>query len=176
MTLNTKYNKLIPLGLSLVLLISDQISKLIIVKTIPLNTVGWRVLGDFFRIIHVRNLGVAFSIGHGLPDIMRRILFILLPLVFVILLLIYYLKDKTISRFQGWAIAGIIGGGLGNLVDRIFRPAGVVDFLDFRFYGLFGMERFPTFNIADSSVVVCGILLIISFLIEERSRKEGEKE
>ena len=63
------------------------------------------------------------------------------------------------------SVCGIVGGGIGNLIDRFFRPEGVVDFIDVKFYGLFGMERWPTFNVADSAVVVCGILLIISFKI-----------
>ena len=66
----------------------------------------------------------------------------------------------------------LVGGGLGNYVDRIFRPAGVVDFLDFKFYGIFGLERWPTFNVADMTVVISGILLFISFLIP--TRKTGD--
>lgn len=62
----------------------------------------------------------------------------------------------------------ILGGGVGNIIDRIFRPLGVVDFIDVRFYGLFGLERWPTFNIADSAIVVGGILLIISLLTSIR--------
>ena len=62
-------------------------------------------------------------------------------------------------------ICGIVGGGMGNLIDRFFRPAGVVDFIDVRFFGILGMDRWPTFNIADMSVVVCGILLLLSFII-----------
>ena len=69
-------------------------------------------------------------------------------------------------------MAGIIGGGFGNLIDRIFRPAGVVDFIDVRFYGIFGLERWPTFNVADASVVVAGILLIVSFILEKDKENE----
>ena len=54
---------------------------------------------------------------------------------------------------------------MGNLIDRFFRPAGVVDFIDVRFFGILGMDRWPTFNIADMSVVVCGIMLLLSFII-----------
>ena len=77
-------------------------------------------------------------------------------------------------------VVGIIGGGIGNLIDRIFRAEGVVDFIDVKFYGLFGMERWPTFNVADSAVVVCGILLIVSFIAmtikDIKSKKEESKE
>ena len=49
----------------------------------------------------------------------------------------------------------------------MFRPDGVVDFLDFKFYGLFGLERWPTFNIADASLVVASIVLVILLFIQE---------
>ena len=174
MVTNQRFNKVWPLLFSAVVVLFDQLSKWFIVQNIPLNTVGWRFWGDFLRIIHVRNLGIVFSLGSRLPDVFRRLLFTLLPLAVLIVLLVYYLRDRNISRLQGWSIAGIVGGGLGNIIDRLFRPAGVVDFLDVKFYGLFGIERFPTFNVADSSVVVCGILLIIGFFLEERSRKHPQ--
>ena len=71
---------------------------------------------------------------------------------------------------------GIAGGGFGNLIDRFFRAEGVVDFIDVKFYGLFGMERWPTFNVADSAVVVCGILLIISFIVTSIKESKSSKE
>ena len=75
---------------------------------------------------------------------------------------------------------GIVGGGLGNLIDRFFRAEGVVDFIDVKFYGLFGLERWPTFNVADSAVVVCGLILVISFIVtsvkESKNNENAEKE
>ena len=82
-------------------------------------------------------------------------------------ILVYYLRTNDLSRFQRWLLAAVFGGGLANMVDRVFRPRGVVDFVDVKFYGLFGMERYPTFNVADSSVVVAGLLLLVSFLAAE---------
>ena len=66
---------------------------------------------------------------------------------------------------QCWCISGIIGGGIGNLIDRIFRSEGVVDFIDVKFFGIFGLDRWPTFNVADAAIVVCGIILITTFII-----------
>ena len=85
----------------------------------------------------------------------------------LVVILVYYLRTNDLSRFQRWLLAAVFGGGLANMVDRVFRPQGVVDFVDVKFYGLFGMERYPTFNVADSSVVVAGILLLVSFLAAE---------
>jgi signal peptidase II len=58
-------------------------------------------------------------------------------------------------------------------LTAFFRPEGVLDFLDVKFYGLFGLERWPTFNVADSAVVICGGLLILSVLsaMREESKK-----
>jgi signal peptidase II len=72
---------------------------------------------------------------------------------------------------QRWVLCGIVGGGIGNVIDRIFRPEGVVDFVSVKFYGLFGLERWPTFNVADSSVVVCAILLVVSTIVIDSRRK-----
>ena len=168
-----RFDRKWPVILLLGVILADQLTKLWIVKSIPLNTVGWQMWGGFFRIIHVRNLGIAFSMGNGLPDFFRSLLFIILPLAVLLLLFVFYLRERSMSTLQGWAVAGIIGGGLGNIIDRIFRPAGVVDFLDVKFYGLFGLERFPTFNVADASVVVCGILLILSHILEGRATRSS---
>jgi signal peptidase II len=102
-------------------------------------------------------------------------LFIILPLGVLGALLAYYLKTDEFSTFQRWAVCGIIGGGFGNLIDRIFRPNGVVDFVSVNFYGLFGLSRWPTFNVADSSVVVCGIILFASVMFAPKTRHEEEK-
>ena len=159
----------LPFLLSLAIVVVDQIVKLIIVQTIPVNTIGTEVIGDFFRIIHVRNTGIAFSFGDDFAPVLRSVLFIVLPLAVLVGLTVYTLRTTEFTRLQRWAIAGIVGGGIGNLVDRIFRPEGVVDFLDFKFFGLFGMERFPTFNVADSFVTISGTLLFISLLFPAKA-------
>jgi signal peptidase II len=161
--------RLMPLILTLVVIVVDQITKAVIVALVPRIESGTivPVFGDFLRIIHTRNLGVAFSIGRSLPETARRLLFILLPVAVLVGVGFYYFRSDEFTRLQRWAVAGIIGGGIGNLIDRVFRADGVVDFVDVRFYGIFGMERWPTFNVADATVVVCGILLIAGLLFQK---------
>ena len=165
--------RIIPLVLSAVIVVIDQISKAIIVFAVePIYYSGHviHVIGDFFRIIHARNPGIAFSIGRDLPDPVRIVLFAAIPIVVLVLLFMYYWRSDEFSSVQRWAIAAILGGGAGNLLDRVFRPEGVVDFIDVRIFGLFGMERWPTFNVADASVVVGGITLVVSLFVMERRR------
>lgn len=166
-------SKLLPLTLTVVVIVLDQITKMLVVSNIPPYTIGAQFFGDFLRIVHVSNTGVAFSVGATWSETMRRFLFALLPLIVIGVVLAVYFRNKDWNKLQRWAIMGIVGGGFGNLIDRFFRAEGVVDFIDVKFYGLFGMERWPTFNVADSAVVVCGILLIISFITTNKGAKNG---
>ena len=172
MTSTSSRSALTPFWLSAAIIIADQISKALIVANIPLHTIGASFFDGFLRIIHTRNLAIAFSLGRSLPEGTRTVLFIILPLILLVVLIVYFIKTDEFTRLQRWAVAGIIGGGFGNMIDRVFRPQGVVDFVDVRFYGLFGLERWPTFNVADSSVVIGGILLVVSFIFEKEGRDE----
>jgi signal peptidase II len=163
-------SKLLPFLLTLAVIAADQLSKLIVVRTLPLAR-PVRVIGDFLRLTYVTNPVIAFSIGRNLPEAGRHVLALGLPLIVLGVLLYYQLFSPEIDRRQRWLLAAISGGGLGNYVDRLFRVRGVVDFIDVRFYGLFGFERWPTFNLADSTVVVAGILLIVSYFRAARKEK-----
>ncbi|MCQ2982018.1 MAG: signal peptidase II [Treponemataceae bacterium] len=169
----TVWHKIIPMFLAIGVIIADQITKLLVITNIPLYTVKASFFGDFLRIVHVRNLGAAFSMGATFSQTMRAVALLIVPLIVLIIVIGIYFRNNDFSGFQRWMICGVIGGGFGNLIDRFFRPAGVVDFIDVKFYGLFGFERFPTFNVADSFITVCGILLVISFL--HAMKNEGAK-
>ena len=165
--------RMVPLSLASAVIIADQLTKWIITITVRPWSVGASFFGDFFRIVRVYNPGIAFSIGGSLSQDLRSILFGLLPLIVLAIVVAVYFRSDDLSRFQRWRVAGIVGGGIGNLIDRFFRPEGVLDFLDFKFYGLFGFERWPTFNVADSSVVISGALLLFSILITFKNTKIG---
>ena len=167
--------KLWPISLAILVIILDQVTKILIVSNITRNTIGIQFFGDFLRIIHVRNTGVAFSVGATWTETARRFLFSLIPLIVIGIVIGIYFRNNTWTKLQRWAIMGIVGGGRGNLIGRFFRPAGVVDFIDVKFYGLLGLDRWPTFNVADAAVVVCGILLIVSFIITYIKESKEEK-
>ena len=170
-----------PFILTGIVIILDQATKAYVVA-------NWPLVGTFIKDVfnndvliffHVRNTAIAFSIGDNLPQQVKTVLFIVLPIGVLVFLVWYYFNTLEFSRLQRWAIAGIIGGGIGNITDRIFRSEGVVDFISVKFYGIFGMERWPTFNIADASVVTCCIILLISMIFFGNEKlyenKPGEK-
>ena len=169
--------KLLPISLTLLIVLLDQFTKYLVVKNIPLYTIGKEFFGDFLRIVHVSNTGVAFSVGASWSENLRHILFCVLPVIVIVIVFIVYFRNDEWTKLQNWVIMGILGGGIGNLIVRIFRAEGVVDFIDVKFYGLFGLERWPTFNIADSAIIVCGAILIISFIISIcKEKKQKSKQ
>jgi signal peptidase II len=158
--------------LSGAILVLDQVTKAIIAANVADGTIAFKTLGDFLWIVRQQNLGMAFSLLDHLASAVRVAVLIALPILLVAAVIVFYFKSREPNMLQRWALCGIVGGGLGNVIDRIFRPEGVVDFISVKFYGLFGFERFPTFNVADSSVVVCAILLVISTIVIDARRKQ----
>jgi signal peptidase II len=170
--MNRLGHRLLPLSLTAVSIILDQLTKALVVKYIPEGYA--QDTGAFIQFWHVRNPVIAFSLGSSLPDMIRPLVFIALPVLIIIFLCWYFLVSKQISGLQRWLVAGIIGGGIGNLIDRMFRPDGVVDFISINIPNItwpFRMERWPTFNIADSFVVVCVILFLITLFRPNKAYK-----
>lgn len=169
---------LMPFILTFAVIIADQITKCLVVKYIEPWTIGAQFFGDILRIVRVANNGVAFSMGDSLSLIGRRLCFGLIPIIIMGLVIGVYFRNKEFTMLQRWAICGVVGGGIGNIIDRIFRVEGVIDFIDVKFYGIFGLQRWPTFNVADMAVVICGIMLIISFVVItiQQKKNEGDKQ
>lgn len=164
-----KRSKFLPLVLTGAVILLDQLSKWLVTKTLPYGR-PVKVIGEFLRLTYVKNPNIGFSIGRTLGGGGRFVLARILPLVVSGILLVYFLVARDLTRFQRWVLAAVLGGGLGNYVDRIFLRGEVVDFIDVKFFGLFGLERWPTFNLADSTLVVGGILLLASFLWSGRKK------
>ena len=160
--------RLAPFALTAAVVLLDQLSKAWVVATIAENSVGYRFFGDFLAIIHVRNTAIAFSMGVGLPSVVKILFFILLPLLLVTAVTILLVGNRVALKSSWrWVLALFLGGGIGNLIDRIFRSFRVVDFISVKVYGFLGFERWPTFNVADASLVVSGILLAALLLFDK---------
>lgn len=146
--------------ISIVLLIiaMDQVSKIIVANNINYAQ-KIEIIENFFYLTHVTNNGAAWGMFKD-----GRIFII--PLTVIMSLVIVYLLSKSDSSIQRVAFSLILGGALGNLIDRVLRNGFVIDFLEFHF----GSYVFPVFNIADSFIVMGTILLSYCILfLKEKS-------
>ena len=164
---SASFSKFLPFSLTAVIVVFDQLVKVLIKSSLRIGE-KVEIIDDFFWFWHVRNKGMAFSLGSGLPEGIRDILFLALPVAVLLFLLVFYFKSQQITGVQRWCFAAILGGGIGNLIDRFFRPEGVIDFISFKFYGILGFERYPTFNVADSTVVIAGIIMVLSYILGQK--------
>lgn len=159
--------KLSYLWISVIVILLDQVSKFIIKSYLEVGEV-LKVTPKFFWLTHVQNSGAAFSISFG-SFLINRVVFIIVSVVAVLLLI--YLNIRSKSKIEKFAFALILGGAIGNLIDRILYGR-VTDFLDCDFPD-FIMRRWPVFNIADSSIVIAIVILIFfSFFIQHKKSED----
>jgi signal peptidase II len=150
-------------GTAAALYLADQVTKGLVVATLPVGE-SVEVLGDYVRIWHVRNTGAAFSLFPGA-------IWLFLPVTAVALVMIayFYRSFRERSLWIMVVLGMILAGTLGNLTDRL-RLGYVVDFIS---VGI-GETRFPTFNVADASVVVGIGLLVLYLTIADGQRRQDE--
>ena len=147
------------LGLSLLILIVDQFTKVMVT--------GYYKLGDsttvsgFFNLVRVHNEGAAFSFLAGASG-WQRWLFTGIGVVAVVVI-VWMLRAHAGQRLFAFALACILGGAIGNLVDRV-AYGHVVDFLQFHYGGWY----FPSFNVADSAITIGAGALILDELLRVR--------
>lgn len=142
--------------LSIIFIIIDQVSKIIVVNNLT-NNKSIEVIKSFFYLTYTNNKGAAFSILTG-----RRILLILVALIVIGVLIYYVRKNKIEGKVNKIALSLVIGGSIGNLIDRILRGA-VIDFIDVKIFGY----NFPIFNLADTFIVIGVFLLVIEMFRKE---------
>ena len=147
------------LALALLIIVLDQVTKTLILGTFQLGDV--RPVTSFFNLVRVHNTGAAFSFLAGASG-WQRWFFIALGLA-ATAFIVWMLKKHPEQTLFCFAITLIMGGALGNVVDRALHGY-VVDFLQFRFGFLEPVFRggyFPSFNLADSAITLGAILLIV---------------
>ena len=147
------------LGLALLILIADQFTKVLIL--------GYYKLGDatyvtsFFNVVRVHNSGAAFSFLANAGGWQRW--FFTGIGISAAIFIIWMLKSHPGQKLFSFALACILGGAIGNVVDRSLYGY-VVDFLDFHYAGW----HFPAFNIADSAISIGAVCLILDELLRVR--------
>lgn len=133
------------------------------------------VLGDFFRLTYVLNPGGVFGTKLG-----NNLFYTILSILAILIAGYFFFKSKSQAKILHLAFSLVLGGALGNLIDRI-RYGEVLDFLDFDFFNIqispfkfgfielsgFYLDRWPVFNIADSAVTI-GMFLILWYVVIPR--------
>lgn len=145
----------------------DQITKNTVRKEISQHE-RINVIDDNFILTKVENTGAALSLGENLPPVLKIISLQLLPLIVLLLLFRWILVRKDIPILNVTAFSFIIGGGIGNIIDRILYNS-VTDFM-FIDVGIF---HTGIFNMADVSVVVGTLLLLLNYLVEENKGRHN---
>lgn len=144
----------------------DQISKILVDNLMNFGE-NIFIIPDFFSFRYIRNTGAAWGMFSN-----NTIVLAVISVVFLYFVIKYVNETKDMNKLNIVSFGFIIGGIIGNLIDRLFRSF-VIDFLSFNIFGY----NFPVFNIADILIVVAVILLIIdSFVggdrVDSRRRKE----
>jgi signal peptidase II len=147
------------IGIAIAILLADQFTKVLIVSTYQLGE-GFSVT-SFFNIVRVHNEGAAFSFLANAGG-WQRWLFTGFGAIAAIAI-VWMLKQHAQQKLFGFALACVLGGAVGNVIDRVMYGY-VVDFLDFHYAGM----HFPAFNLADSAITLGAVCLILDELVRVR--------
>ncbi len=156
---------------SITIVVLDKLTKLLI-KYLYEPGHSFNVIGNFFKITYIENRGIAFGLGSNWNHPLKSLVLLLLSLAaLAIIFNIYYQIKKTFINKLSFGL--IFGGALGNIYDRLIDRK-VIDFLDFNFpdirIGSFYLDRWPIFNIADTSITI-GLIMIVIFVFFNKEEK-----
>jgi len=155
-----------PLSIAAGIVIVDQATKLVIRERLaPYQTIP--VIDGLLNIVHARNPGAAFSFLADAPTWFRAPFFLVVTTVAIVVLLYAISRLPRADRLMRVALGAVLGGALGNLIDRVLYGE-VTDFIDVHWRG----HHWPAFNVADSSISVAVVAVILQSLLLARS--EGD--
>ena len=143
-------------GLAAVVVALDRLTKWLVETRLSGSDV-YRVIPGYFEIIHSENRGVAFGIFNDSTFEWRTALLVLVSSVAVILVSVILWKANQMDRMSMWSLALVLGGAVGNVFDRMISGK-VTDFLQV----YLGTYPWPTFNVADSAIVIGSLFLLFS--------------
>lgn len=149
--------------ISAVVVILDQISKYLVVQNIAEGATV-KCIDGLFHLTYIKNEGAAFGM---LSD--RRWVFMAVSVIAIAAIIIYMWRAKPQSMWEKTALGMIVGGGIGNMIDRVLNGY-VVDFVEVEFV------KFAVFNVADAFVTVsCGILIVYLVVLTVRESRDAKK-
>lgn len=158
--MNRKY-RIIPMTLyTAILILMDQISKYIIVKTMNVGE-SIPVIGEVLQITSHRNYGAAWGMLQN-----QMMFFYIITIVVLIALIYFYYKEAADNLLMQCGLMLIFAGAIGNFIDRLFR-GNVVDFIDTKIISY----DFPIFNVADSCLTIGVLILLYELLFNQKEEK-----
>jgi signal peptidase II len=157
------------LAIAAAVAVADQLTKAWIVSTRPFGS-ETEVIPGVFRLVHTRNRGIAFGLLGASGSAVQLALLIVVAVI--VGFIAWQLSKSGGDGVAGWGLALVLGGAVGNIVDRVFRGE-VVDFLDF-FLRFGGREHhWFAFNVADSAISVGACLVVLGELVAQTRSKRA---
>lgn len=158
--MNRKY-RIMPMTLyTAILILMDQISKYIIVRTMNIGE-SISVIGEVLQITSHRNYGAAWGMLQN-----QMIFFYIITIIVLIALIYFYYKEAADNLLMQCGLMLIFAGAVGNFIDRLFR-GNVVDFIDTKIISY----DFPIFNVADSCLTIGVFILLYELLFNQKEEK-----
>ena len=149
------------LGAAAIVLL-DQVTKAAIVERFFKHE-SRPIIDGFFNLVYVMNPGAAFGFLAGASETFRYLFFIGITVLVIVLIIYYIINSKSQNMLYLISLTLVFAGAVGNLIDRI-RYGAVVDFLDFYIH----TWHWPAFNVADSSITIGAVLMIIGMITQRR--------
>lgn len=150
---------------AVVMLIADQLAKLYVMNNFYLGQ-SKPLINGLFNMVYVHNNGAAWGAFSG-----KTYALIAVTAAVLLICIVLLVKNLGKNKFMFWALSLVVSGGIGNLIDRIFRGGEVVDFIQFDFF-----KAFPVFNIADCCIVIGAAMLILYCVIDAVKEFKKPKE
>ncbi len=149
------------------LILLDQLTKGAVQSSFELGE-SQTIIKGFFNFTRVHNTGAAFGFMARAGDTVRKLLFLLIPIIACFWLMTLIWKSRKEPYLHGLCYSLILAGAIGNLIDRILLGY-VVDFFDF----YIGNSHYPAFNIADSAITVGACLLVLDHFLRKKPKPEA---
>ncbi|MBI4405475.1 MAG: signal peptidase II [Deltaproteobacteria bacterium] len=162
-----KRKYLILFSLSGLILCLDQLTKHLVKMNLEGGSIS--LAEPFLSLRYVPNSGFAFGLFHRVPEPLKDVFFIGVPIFALILIVLIFIKLQDNQMMTSIALTSILGGAVGNLIDRIHHGY-VIDFLDVHWGNIFHL---PPSNVADFAIIIGVLIMFLTTLMQDRVRQLG---
>jgi signal peptidase II len=162
-----RLSRALSLVIAVLVFAGDQATKALVEDSIPEHTII-PILPHFFNLTHVKNAGAAFGLFSDSPALWKSAVLIVISGALLVTVIVIVWRNRHLPWEMSVGLALILGGAISNLFDRV-RSGRVVDFLDFYYHSY----HWPSFNLADSAIVIGASFLVIQVIFSSEANKES---